>query len=112
MVTAFNKMLDTKRNKQTIIRKMCSTQEEVDFGIDFDCETNTVFMKDTEIDAFILGQKTQITKYKDNSDLNTFIRFCISIRETRYIENIPAVQLNNILFQFLHKCENKERNIS
>ena len=69
---------------------MCSKQEvSFDFGTDFDCETNTQFMKDTDIDAFIMGQKAQATKYKDNSDLNTFTRFCFSIKETRNIENIP-----------------------
>ena len=68
-------MLDTK-HKQTVIkhasRKMCSKQEvSFDFAIDFNCETNTEFMKDTYMDAFILAQKAQPTKYKDNNDLNT-----------------------------------------
>ena len=73
---------------------MCSKQE-VSFDFEIDWETNTEFMKDTDIDAFILGQKAQATKYKDISDLNTFTRFCFSIKETRNIENIPEVQLNN-----------------
>ena len=72
---------------------MCSKQEvSLDFGIDFDCETNTEFIKDTDIDAIILCQRAQATKYKDNSDLNTFTRFCFAIKETRNIENIPEVQ--------------------
>ena len=61
---------------------MCSKQEvNFDFGIYFDCETNTELMKYTDIDAFILGQKAQVTKYKDNSDLNTFTRYCFSIKK-------------------------------
>ena len=59
-------------------------------------------------DAFILGQKAQATKYKDNSDLNTFTRFCFSIKETRNIENIPEVQLNNILCQFFINAKTKK----
>ena len=88
---------------------MCSKQEEVsfNFGIDFDCKTNTEFMKDTDIDAFILGQKAQATKYKDNNDLNTFTRFRISIKETRYIENVPIVQLKHTLQKFINALTKK-----
>ena len=59
---------------------MCLKQEvSFDFGIDFNCETNREFIKDTDIDAFIMGQKAQVTKYKDNTDLNKFKIFCFSI---------------------------------
>ena len=106
-------MLDTK-HKQTLIkharREICSKQEvSYEFGIDFDCETNTEFMKDTVFDAFILGRKAQATKYKDNSDQNTFTSSCFSTKQTRDIENIPEVQINNILCQFF--CKNKETKI-
>ena len=45
---------------------MCSEQEEVsfDFGIDFDSETNTEFMKETDT-----REKAQATNYKENSYL-------------------------------------------
>ena len=44
------------KHKQTVIkhasRKMCSKQEvSFDFGIDFDCETNTELMKYTDTDS-------------------------------------------------------------
>ena len=65
-------------------------------------------MKDIDIDAFILVQKAQVTKYKDNSDLNTFSRFFVLIKETSHIENKPAVQLHKIRRQILYKCKNKE----
>ena len=56
---------------------MCSKQDVLsfDFGIDFNGKINTEFMKDTDIDAFILGQKAQAMKYKYTSNLNTFTRF-------------------------------------
>ena len=105
-------MLGTN-HKQTVIKhasiKICSKQEvSFYFGIDFDCETKREFMKDTDIDAFILGQKAEATKYKDNSDLNTFTRFCFSIKERRNIENIPEVQLNNTLCQIFINAKTKK----
>ena len=61
-------------------------------------------MKDTVFDAFILGKKAQATKYKDNSDLNTYTRSCFSTKHTRDIENIPEVLIDNILCHFFYKC--------
>ena len=58
---------------------MCSKKEvSFYFGIDFDCETKTEFMKDTDIDEFILGQKAQATKYKDNRFL-FYIYFILTV---------------------------------
>ena len=53
---------------------MFKTRNKFDFGIDFDCEL--WFMKDTDIDAFILGQKAQATKYKD-----TLTRFFFQLKK-------------------------------
>lgn len=57
-------------------------------------------MANEDIDKYINGQKAKATKYKENSDLNIFTKYCKSINEHRSIDQIPAMQLDNILSQF------------
>jgi len=63
-------------------------------------DVEPVMLPDDDIKKYIEGQKAKTTKYKDFSDLNIFTRFCKTINEYRYIEEIPPPQLDNILCQF------------
>ena len=49
---------------------------------------------DGEIETFLQAQKSKNTQYKTKSDLNTWEKFCESLKESRAIGNIPAKELD------------------
>ena len=54
------------------------------------------------IEKFLQAQKSKNTHYKTKSDLNTWKKFCESLKESRATENIPANELD--LF-FISVCK-------
>ena len=53
-----------------------------------------------EIEKYLQAQKFKNTQYKTKSDLNTWKKFCESMKESRAIENIPANELDLLLSKF------------
>ena len=58
---------------------------------------------EVEIEKFLQEQKSKNTQYKTKSDLNAWKKFCESLKESRAIENIPAIVLDLLLFKFSRK---------
>ena len=52
---------------------------------------------EVEIEKLLQGQKFRNTQYKTKSDLNTWKKFCGSLKETRAIINIPAKEFDLLL---------------
>ena len=48
-------------------------------------------------------QKPKNTQYKTKSNLNPWKKFCASLKESRAIENIPAIVLDLLLSKFSRK---------
>ena len=55
------------------------------------------------IEKFLQAQKSKNTQYKTKSDLNTWKKFCESLKESRAIENIPANELDLFSSPFVNK---------
>ena len=51
-----------------------------------------------EVEQFIKGQKAKHTSYKDTCDMKKLKDFCENISESRNIDDIPAPELNCLLF--------------
>ena len=66
----------------------------------------------SEIDAYILGQKAQNTVAKERTDLNQFVRFCLGIGEKRGIDKIPPMELDNILCKLICVQRTKRGNFT
>ena len=52
---------------------------------------------EVEIEKFLQEQKSKNTQYKTKSDLNSWKKFCESLKEFRAIENTPANELDLLL---------------
>ena len=76
-----------KENEQP--RANCSTAEAVKIDED-----------EIMIEKFLKDQKSKNTEYKTRSDLNAWRKFCVSMKEARQIENIPASELDLLLSKF------------
>ena len=57
---------------------------------------------EVEIEKLLQEQKSRITHYKTKSDLNAWKKFCNSQKESRAIENIPANELDLLLYRFFN----------
>ncbi|CAH3176787.1 unnamed protein product, partial [Porites evermanni] len=55
---------------------------------------------EVEIEKFLQEQKSKNTQYKTKSELNAWKKFCKSLKESRAIKNIPANELDLLLFKF------------
>ena len=52
---------------------------------------------------FASAEKSKNTPYKAKSDLNTWRKFCESLKESRATENIPANELDLFSSPFVNK---------
>ena len=52
---------------------------------------------EVEIEKFLQEQKSKNTQYKTKSDLNSWKKFCESLKAFRAIENTPANELDLLL---------------
>ena len=59
------------------------------------------------IEKFLQAQKSKNTQYKTKSDLNTWKKFCESLKESRATENIPANELD-LFFTSVRKQDGTE----
>ena len=60
------------------------------------------------IEKFLQALKSKNIQYKTKSDINTWKKFCESLKESRAIENIPAIELNLASFISVRKEDGTE----
>ena len=73
-------------------------------GSNEDNELNTPCnLVSADVDSFIANNKASNTVKKTNSELNTWYRWCKSVKEFRKVEDIPINELDSLLCHFFIK---------